>query len=220
MKKYFAHLRPMERRLLVATAVIFVVVLNWWFVWPHFGDWSALHVRMADATDKLKLYRTAIAMEPEMEKQVKVFQSSGGVVPQEDQAINFIRTIQMQASQSGVIVENTSRQTTHTNDTFFVEQIQNIAVTATDEQLVDFLYKLGSGASMIRVADLELQPDTSRMRLSANIRLVASYQKNPAKAAPVKTATPNGGTPAGTPPANAVPKTGLPPVKVSTVKAP
>ena len=54
----------------------------------------------------------------------------------------------------------------------------NINVQATDEQLVDFLYKLGSGASMIRVRDLELQPDAPHQHLTANIRLVASYQKN------------------------------------------
>ena len=71
-----------------------------------------------------------------------------------------------------------SRPTTRTNDAFFVEQIQNINVTATDEQLVDFLYKLGSDASMIRVRDLELQPDPPHQKLNANIRLVASYQRN------------------------------------------
>jgi hypothetical protein len=61
---------------------------------------------------------------------------------------------------------------------FFVEQTQNINAVATDEQLVDFLYKLGSGASMVRVRDLELQPDNTRQHLNANIRLVASYQKS------------------------------------------
>jgi hypothetical protein len=32
---------------------------------------------------------------------------------------------------------------------------------------------------MVRVRDLELQPDAARQHLNANIRLVASYQKNP-----------------------------------------
>ncbi len=40
--------------------------------------------------------------------------------------------------------------------------------------------------AMIRVRDLELQPDTSHMHLTANIMLVASYQKN----APIKPAAP------------------------------
>ena len=74
---------------------------------------------------------------------------------------------------------NTSKQIARTNDQFFVEQVLNITASANDEQLVDFLYKLGSGASMIRVRDLELQPDPPRQHLTANIQLVASYQKNP-----------------------------------------
>ena len=49
--------------------------------------------------------------------------------------------------------------------------------------------KLGSGASMIRVRDLELQPDPPKQRLNANIRLVASYQKNRAAAPPAKPST-------------------------------
>jgi len=72
--------------------------------------------------------------------------------------------------------------------------VQNINVVATDQQLVDFLYKLGSGASMIRVRDLELQPDAPRQHLNANIRLVASYQKNPA--APARAAAPVNSKPA------------------------
>jgi hypothetical protein len=66
-----------------------------------------------------------------------------------------------------------------------VEQTQTITVHATEGQLVDFLYKIGSGASMIRVRDLELQPDPPRQHLAANIKLVASYQKSPKLDAPV-----------------------------------
>ena len=111
---------------------------------------------------------------------MKSFEGQGEFVAPEDQAINFMRTIQAQAAASGVGIGSITRaRSTHTNDAFFVEQVQNINVVATDEQLVDFLYKLGSGASMIRVRDLELQPDGPRQHLNANIRLVASYQKNP-----------------------------------------
>jgi Tfp pilus assembly protein PilO len=137
----------------------------------------------------LKLYQTAVAQIPNYQAQVKIFESQGEFVAPEDQAINFLRAVQSQSAQSGVGIVNTSRQMTHTNDAFFVEQIQNINVTATDEQLVDFLYKLGSGASMIRVRDLELQPDAAHQHLAANIKLVASYQKNPAAPANPKSAT-------------------------------
>ena len=35
MKKFFAQLRPMERRLAVGVLVVFILVLNWVFIWPH-----------------------------------------------------------------------------------------------------------------------------------------------------------------------------------------
>ena len=40
MKKFFAHLRPLERRLAVGVVVVLILVLNFVFIWPHFSDWS------------------------------------------------------------------------------------------------------------------------------------------------------------------------------------
>ncbi len=189
MKKYLSQLRPLERRLVIGVVVVLFIVLNWLFVKPHFSDWSDLSSRRAEADRKLKLYRTAVAQIPELQKQVKSFESAGQFVALEDQGVNFMRTVQTQSSQSGVALQNSSPTRTQTNDVFFVEQVQNINVLATEEQLVDFLYKLGSGSSTIRVRDLELQPDPPHQRLSANIRLVASYQKKPTPANAAKTAT-------------------------------
>lgn len=191
MNKYFAQLRPLERRLAVGVLVVLFIVLNLVFVWPHFSDWGNFQLRQAAAERKLNLYHNFIAQAPVYTKLIKELESSGEVVAAEDQGINFTRAIQSQSAASGVAILNQSRQLTRTNDQFFVEQVLNINVQATDEQLVDFLYKLGSGASMIRVRDLELQPDPPHQHLTANIRLVASYQKTaPAKAGatPIKTA--------------------------------
>ena len=188
MKKYFAHLRPLERRLAVGVLVILIIVLNWVFIWPHFADWGNLRGRLDSARRKLELYQTAVVQMTNYQAQVKSLEGQGEFVALEDQAINFMRTIQAQAEASGVGRANYSRSIMHTNDAFFIEQVQNINVVATDQQLVDFLYKLGSGASMIRVRDLELQPDGPRQHLNANIQLVASYQKKPA--APAGAAAP------------------------------
>jgi hypothetical protein len=179
----------MERRLVVGVAVVVLIVLNGVFIWPHFNDWGALQARRAKAQVELDRDRKAVAQIPALQADVKKFESEGEFVALEDQGINFLRTIMSQAGASGVAVPNTSRQITHTNDVMFVEQVQNINASATEEQLVDFLYKLGSGGSMIRVRDLELQPDAPRQKLSANIRLVANYQKNPPPATAAKTPT-------------------------------
>jgi len=181
MKKYFAQLRPLERRLAVGVLVILILVLNYVFIWPHFSDWGNLQNRLAAARRDLARDRAVLVDTPNIEKQLKNLESQGEFVSPEDQGNNFMRLIQSQSQQSGVSVGSTSRQLTHTNE-FFIEQVQNIIVTATDEQLVDFLYKLGSGSSMIRVRDLELQPDGPHTHLNASLRLVASYQKNPAPA--------------------------------------
>jgi Tfp pilus assembly protein PilO len=176
VKKYFAQLRPLERRLAVAVLVVLLLVLNYIFIWPHFSDWSSLRYRLEDARRRLSLYQTTIAQATNYEALVKKMEGEGGTVAPEDQAINFLRTIQSQATRSGVSLVSMSRQTTTTNE-FFVKLAQNINVIADDQQLVDFLYKLGSDASMIRVSDLELQPDPVHQHLNANIRLIASYQK-------------------------------------------
>jgi Tfp pilus assembly protein PilO len=178
MNKYFSQLRPLERRLVVGVGVMVVLVLNWMFVWPHFSDYSNYQNRLDRATIKLNSYQRAVAQLPELKRQLEQYESHGESVPLEDQSMNFMRTIQTQSAQCGVQLQTFSRPVTQTNDLFFVEQVQNINVIGTEEQLVDFLYKLGSGGSMIRVRDLSLQPDAPRQRLIAEIRLVASYQKN------------------------------------------
>jgi Tfp pilus assembly protein PilO len=189
VKKYFAQLRPLERRIAVAVLVILFLVLNVVFVWPHHSDWDNLKSRQAAARRDLARDQGVIGETPKYQALINGLQAQGGFVAPENQSIEMMRTIQSQSLQSGVHIDNTSRQTTRTNDAFFVEQVQNINVDATDAQLVDFLYKLGSGASMVRVIDLELQPDPAHQHLNANIRLVASYQKN-APANNLKTATP------------------------------
>ena len=176
MKKFFAQLRPLERRLAVGVLVILFLTLNFVFVRPHFSDWGKWQRHLEDSRRKLELYQTTIAEAASLQTQVKKLENQGEFIAREDQAINFLRTVQSQSAESGVGIVSTSRQMTHTNE-FFVELVQNINVIATDQQLVDFLYKLGSSASMIRVRDLELQPDSAHQHLNANIRLVASYQK-------------------------------------------
>lgn len=183
MKKFFAQLRPMERRLAVGALVVLILVLNAVFIWPHHSDWSNLQNRISTARKNLAHYHDVIAQSSNYEALVKGLANQGEFVATEDMAINFMRTIQSQSAASGVLLQNTSRQLQRTNE-FFTEQTQNITVQATDAQLVDFLYKLGNDASMIRVRELELQPDGTHHYLNANIQLVASYQKKPAAVSP------------------------------------
>jgi Tfp pilus assembly protein PilO len=173
------NLRPFEKRLVVGVAVVVFIVLNAWFVWPHFKDWGEMKNRLDGARSQVQKYNKTIASARGLDKKVKEMQAEGTVVSAEDQANQFLLTVNNQASVSGVNITGISRQSTVTNG-FFLEQLQTFSVSARDEQLVDFLYSLGSSDSIIRARGLSLRPNGSRQELNGNIDLVASYQKNPA----------------------------------------
>jgi len=188
-KGYLANLRPSERRLVVGIAVVFFVVINFWFVIPQFGEWGRVQARMWEANEKLRTYQKEIDMIPKYQKAVKQLESEGQSVPPEEQTAQFSRTIQNEQARSGVQILSTSKMQVRTNQ-FFIEQSQSISLQGREAQLVDFLYNLGSGNSLIRVRDLSLRPDPPRQQLTANVKFIASFQKAASAKAGAAPATP------------------------------
>jgi hypothetical protein len=178
------NLRPFEKRLVVGVGAVLFVVLNAWFVFPHFSDLSDAQRRRSDAQDKIKRWQAEIDQMPKYQSGINRFAKEGLEVPAEDQQNQFARAIQDQQARSGVGIPSFGRTTYQTNQ-FFIDLTQLISVQSGEPQLVDFLYNLGSGNSLIRVRDLALKPDAPQQQLVGTIKLVASYQKNPPrKAAP------------------------------------
>jgi len=189
MKEFFARLNPTERRFVVGVAVVFFLVINIVWVWPHFGDWSATRAKMDDASTKLALFESGTNLIPGLKKEIEKYQKQGELVPPVDQAVRFVRLIQNQTTLFGIVPESMSvqRQTGETNNPFFMNQTETMTMTSNEKQLVDFLYSLGAGTnSLIRVKALSVMPDGSHQRLTTRVTLVASYQKKamvPASAA-------------------------------------
>ncbi len=183
------NLRPNERRFVVLVALVVFVLLNAIFVWPHFSDWSDFTDRLRRARNKLALYQTKVDQAPDYQKKIASFENENPTVPPEEQSLQFAQVIQSQAVASGVGITVYGRQTTKTNNPFFVEQLQTINVASRESPLVNFLFNLGSGESLIRVRDLSLRPDPPRQNLNGSLTLVASYQrKQPGKAGPASAA--------------------------------
>jgi Tfp pilus assembly protein PilO len=176
------NLRPFEKRLVVVVAAVLFVVLNAWFVFPHFSDLAQAQERRADALKKIERWQVEINQEPGYRKQIRELESEGQAVPAEEQQNQFSRAIQMQQAQSGVNITSTSKQIVSTN-LFFLRLTEQISVDSGEAQLVDFLYNLGAGTSQIRVRELALRPNAPRQALSGTVKLLASYQKNPPKKA-------------------------------------
>src|SRR5947207_93916 len=149
------NLRPFEKRLVVGVAVVVFIVVNAVFVFPHFSDWGNVQGRMGEAREKLKRWQGVAAEEPTIKRKVDELQKEGYSVAPEEQTYQFTDTILRQAQQSGVNIMNKGRISSQTNQ-FFLEQSQTIAVQSGEQQLVDFLFNLGSGNSLIRVRDLGL----------------------------------------------------------------
>ena len=186
----FARLSSLERRFIILVLVIIFIVINLIFVLPHFSDLGKIDNRFADANSKLDKYQKEIAQVAFYETNIKKWEGEGSAVAQEDQSVSFLTAIQNQAAQSGVGIVVNNRQPPRTNQ-FFLELGQALTTQSGEAQLVDFLYNLGAGSSMIRARALSVRPDQPRTGLSATMTLVASFQKKPA----ARTTTPAAKTP-------------------------
>ena len=213
MSGYISRLNPAERRLVVVVGLVLFFIVNLVWVWPHFSDWGNLSRERDSALQKFANYQATIDQARRLEPEMRKLRVEGGDVPPDDQSLDFLRTVQTQAAQCGVgFLRNSSPRTG--GNQFFVDQSQTISVQGGEKQMVDFLYNLGVGRSMIRVRSLSVRPDPAHQQLNADITLVASYQRKkiplpaekpavaaPAAAAPVRpkagiTATNRPGLPA------------------------
>ena len=183
MSTYLSNLRPMEKRLVVGVAALLFVVFNYFFVFPYFSELDKVAQRRKKAQQNLETYRMEVQKIPFYTTEVNKLAGEGQDVPPGDQSSVFTTAVLMQAGASKVSIQNSSTPKTATNQ-FFMELSQNFSVQSTEEQLVNFLYNLGNGSSLIRVRGLGLHPDPPRYNLSATITLVASYQKNSAAKSP------------------------------------
>jgi hypothetical protein len=173
-------LRPFERRLVVAIGIVLFLVAQFLFIWPHFGAVKRMNDRREIAKSALAKFGEEFAQTNKIATELAKLAGEGAAVPPEEQSSDLMRSIQSQASQTGVVPQNVSKAFTRTNDAFFLEQSVTVTTLSTEEQLLNFLYNLGSGNSLIRVRGLTMRPDQTRTKLSATVTLVASYQKKPA----------------------------------------
>ena len=176
------NLRPQERRFVVVVVAIFFVVINFWFVWPHFSDWGQVKSEIAKARTTLEKYRheTDPKRVGEYQSRLKQLEGGGSMVAADEQSFDLARAINKHAMQSGVSITGNQEVRTSSVKTneYFEEKSRSIEVVAGEKELVDFLISIGSTNSMIRARTILLQPDQTFTRLRGTIVLVASYQRN------------------------------------------
>jgi len=181
------NLRPGERRLLfIVLAVVFVMV-NAVFVWPRFGDWRTVAEQLDEVRTQRADYQKEIDRTRDYQRQINDLEAQDSAVLPEERALDLLRTVQEKAQRARVVITQTrassaARAVPSTNS-FFDEQAITVGVNTGAGELIEFLYTIGAGDSMIRVRDMDLRPDQPHFKLMGNITLVASYQKTKSRTA-------------------------------------
>lgn len=201
-------LRPFERRLVVIIGIVLFLVAQFIFVWPHFGAVGRMDGRRAVAQKTLREYNEEIAQSSKYRALLGKLQNEGAAVPPEDQSSDLLRTIQTESARAQVQIQTVSKPFTRTNESF-LEQAVTVTTASTEDALLNFLYNLGSGNSLIRVRDLTMRKDQTQTKLNATIKLVASYQKSKPAARPAPAAA-GAAAPAPKSPAPPAPKPAAP----------
>src|SRR6185295_13209516 len=154
------NMTSQERRIVAVVVVVLFAVLNYWFVWPHFKDLKIAQKKLAENREKLALYQTEVARIQPLEAELKKLQESSGARELPAEAFtDFKRVVEGLVQSCRVDVTYWSPvNTANTGNNFFMEGNLAIRATVGEKEFVDFLYRLGTNSSMIRVRDLSLAP--------------------------------------------------------------
>jgi hypothetical protein len=205
------NLTVQERRIVMVIFAVVIVVLNYLFVWPRFGEWSRINKQLNDMRNTMTNNNRLILQDTNptngWRKLVAQYALKEGASVSEhpvDPQVQLQNAIMLQARKTGVNVQNYNPGSVKTNQ-FFEEHSTVISVESQEPQLISFLFDMGNDPAMIRVGKLDLKPaDQNRYHLRGGITLTANYSRKPAAA--VAPATPaKAGTP-GAKPASATAK--------------
>ena len=180
-----------ERRLMIGFIIVLFTMANMWFVWPHFEQWEIVKNEREQDERTIRLYQLSMNNEPKLAAQLAELQSSVGtnalVSDSAGQRLRFESTIDKLANTTTVGIQSRSRISEAkpvggVTNLFFTELNYPITISTGEKELVDFLYQVGSGDSLIRVRDLSLSPDSRRQSLKGRMTLVAGFRRNPGMA--------------------------------------
>ena len=99
------NLRPQERRLVIGVLIGAFILLNVWFVWPHFGDWARNTKRAEETELKVRRYQNEVENISRYRSLIQELEQGGGAtIAAAEQAVQFQKTIQEIANRSGVAI--------------------------------------------------------------------------------------------------------------------
>ena len=179
---------------MVIIGTVIFVLLNYWFVWPFFGDWGKTKTEIARNRTTLDRYRREIGQKPKYEARVRELETTGSEMLSNENELQ--RIVLMQAAAAGVQTGGSSvtRNSSGNTNQFFQEASISIPFHAGGKELVDFLVGIAAQNAMIRVQNMSLRPEQSQTRLGGTLVFIGNFQQRPSTNAPprkVAAAPPN-----------------------------
>ena len=167
--------------MVVIVGLVIFVVLNIWFVWPYFGEWTRVQNRMSKSQSTLKKYQDEIARKPKYEAAQRELSNIGELLTSELDLENIVRRqatlnpgFQIGTSDS----RNRAALAGSSTNRFFQEQTLTITFTTGGKDLVDFLVGIASQNALMRVQQMTVKPaDPTPTRLSGNMVFVGNLQR-------------------------------------------
>ena len=166
-----------ERRLVMFVLVVLICALAW-MVWGMIPDPGATRQKITKADQDLERFQGEIDKTDEYNRRVSDLEGMGSAVVLKEQGLDMRKIINRLTAVTGVQVSRLGRTTSKTNE-FFIEKSIKIDFSSKESDIVKFLWELGGSDSMVRVSDMQIQPDKNRYRLDGWMNLTASYQKDP-----------------------------------------
>ncbi len=176
-----------ERRVVMFVVVVLIGVLAW-MAFDIIPKPEQTNVKISKIKRNLQSWQKELNSVSSYKNRIKELEGMSSAVVKEEQEVDMSRAINKLEALSGINVSRQGRVNSETN-TFFIEKSMRIDFSGKENQIVDFLWKLSEGDSLVRVSEMRLRPDKNRYKLEGWMELTASYQKN--VIAPVVTVTPS-----------------------------
>ena len=166
-----------ERRLVMVVLLGFVIVLAF-LAKGLVPDPSETEKNIEDLKEKLASFQEEIGKKDDYQRELGKLKKMGLEVLPIEQETTMRSTINKLVASSGLSMKSmrsSSPSFGGETNRFFMEKAMQLQFSSKEDQLVNFLWKLGSGDSMIRVSSMQISPEKSGQRLSGSLTLTASF---------------------------------------------
>ena len=96
------NLGPSERRIAIAGACLFALLLNYWLIWPYFSEWGQVEREWDKLAGQKAIYFKEVSQKAAYQRRLIELEGSGAQVMPEDQANTVQSSIVAAAGTNGV----------------------------------------------------------------------------------------------------------------------